>query len=156
ATGLCLFDPVPLNGAACNDGQLCTFGDVCSSGTCAGQPAPDGDSDGSCNAADNCPYVANPGQEDVGGVGPAIPDGIGDVCQCGDLNGEGVVDTADVAAYRSHLADPAGLPFTGPALAKCSVAGGVGCDILDVVVMRRALVGQGPGIDQVCAAALPH
>jgi hypothetical protein len=158
ATGLCVFDPAPLNGSACNDGQLCTIGDVCSGGTCAGLPAPDGDTDGTCNAADDCPYVANPGQEDAGGIGFAIPDGIGNVCQCGDVNGEGIVDTADVAAYRSHLADPAGLPFTGAALAKCSVDTGSSteCDVLDVVLIRRALVGQQPGISQSCAAAVPH
>ncbi|HTO52498.1 MAG TPA: hypothetical protein VMR50_03845, partial [Myxococcota bacterium] len=157
ASGLCVFNPTPLNGTACNDGQLCTIGDACSNGTCTGSPAPDGDSDGQCNAADNCPYVANPGQEDAGGVGLAIPDGIGNVCQCGDVTGEGIVDTGDVAAYRSHLANPTGLPFSATALTKCSVSGSsAGCDIQDLVVMRRALVGQGPGLAQVCTAATPH
>jgi hypothetical protein len=39
--------------------------------------------------------------------------------------------------------------------AKCSVVGSdsSGCDILDVVVMRRALDGYGPGIAQGCSAA---
>ena len=39
----------------------------------------DGDGDGVADAADNCPFVANPGQEDSDG------NSIGDVCQdcCG-------------------------------------------------------------------------
>ncbi|HKC50576.1 MAG TPA: hypothetical protein VKF60_07265, partial [Myxococcota bacterium] len=87
-----------------------------------------------------------------------VPDGIGDVCQCGDLTGEGVVDEGDAQSYRNHLADPDGLPLVGAAAAKCSVAGGnpAVCDLLDVVITRRALVGAGPGIAQECSAALPH
>ncbi|MFI5317479.1 MAG: hypothetical protein ACHQ6T_17395, partial [Myxococcota bacterium] len=156
ATG-CVFDPAPLNGATCSDGNTCTIGDTCSAGVCSGLPAPDGDGDGTCNLGDNCPYVANPTQADDGTVGSAIPDGIGDACQCGDVTGEGVVDASDVFSYRSHLANPAGLPFVGAAAVKCSVAGAIStdCDILDVVVMQRALLGQAPGIGQVCAAALP-
>jgi cysteine-rich repeat protein len=154
----CVFNPAPLDGTTCNDSQICTIGDVCSAGVCAGSPAPDGDVDGRCNANDNCPYVANPGQQDSGGITLLIPDGIGDACQCGDLTGEGVVDEGDVLAYRNHLADPTGLPLVGAAAAKCSVVGGdpAECNLLDVVITRRALLGAGPGIAQVCIAALPH
>jgi cysteine-rich repeat protein len=158
ATGLCVFNPAPLNGSACNDSQLCTLSDVCTGGTCAGSPAPDGDSDGTCNAADNCPYVSNPGQQDSGGVALPIPDGIGNACQCGNLTGDGIVDQADVSTYRAFLANPGGNPLTPAALTTCSVVGGVPsqCNILDVVVERRALLGRSPGIGQVCTAALPH
>jgi cysteine-rich repeat protein len=152
----CVFDPAPLNGAACSDSQICTIGDVCSAGVCSGSPAPDGDSDGQCNASDNCPYVSNPGQQDSGGISLAVPDGIGDSCQCGDVTGEGIVDNGDVLAYRQQLAS--GLPFAGAAALKCNVAGGdpAQCNILDVVIAHRALLGQLPAIAQVCGAAVPH
>jgi cysteine-rich repeat protein len=157
ATG-CVFNPTPMNGQACNDGQVCTINDVCNAGTCAGSPAPDTDSDGVCNPADNCPYVPNSNQADDGGVDSAIPDGIGDVCQCGDLTGDGIVDNGDVAAYRSYLANPTGNPLIGAAAMKCNVFGANAavCNILDVSVMRRAMLGFGPGVQQVCIAALPH
>ncbi|HTO68372.1 MAG TPA: DUF2341 domain-containing protein [Myxococcota bacterium] len=154
----CVFDPAPLNGQSCSDGNVCTLNDTCSNGTCGGTPAPDADSDGTCNVADNCPYVPNSNQADDGGIDSAIPDGIGDVCQCGDLTGEGIVDDGDVAAYRAYLANPIGAPLTGAAALKCSVIGAdpAVCNIQDVAVLRRALLGLSPGIGQVCSAALPH
>jgi hypothetical protein len=49
-------------------------------------PAGDGhdaDADGMCNAGDNCPAEANPGQEDQDG------DDIGDICDCFDAVADG-------------------------------------------------------------------
>ena len=88
-------------GARCEDGDACTAGDACTGGVCApGAPAScddgdpctsdgcdvtsgcfhtggDGDADGVCDDADNCPRTANPEQTDID---PA--DGIGDACEC--------------------------------------------------------------------------
>ncbi len=115
----------------------------------------DTDGDGALDGGDNCRLTANPTQSDAGGVAGAGPDGIGDACQCGDVDDDGLVDLADVGAFRDSLADP-GLPLTPAGVAKCSVIDGPGpCEIVDVVVIQRALEtpALAPGIAQVCAAA---
>ncbi len=118
-------------------------------------PQFDFDGDGAGHADDNCPYTPND-QTDIFRVGGAGSDGIGDACQCGDANASGGVTGTDRLALRTRLANGAAL--AAPAL--CNVYGpsdgGVSdCDLLDVVVMARALQGALPAIDQVCAPALP-
>lgn len=114
---------------------------------------PPGDPDGD-GTGDNCPARPGLDQNDSGGVGTTMPDGHGDDCQCGDIDDDGVVDAADTALYRTHLADPGGVPLLGEARLKCSTIGAdpLECDLLDVVVMRRALGGQLPEVAQVCEA----
>ncbi len=51
--------------------------------------APDTDADGVLDAADNCPLIANPGQEDYD------QDGIGDACDA-DIDGDGVTNSSDL------------------------------------------------------------
>jgi hypothetical protein len=122
---------------------------------------PDLDGDGIANAADDCPFVANPRQQDLGGIGAAsAPDGIGDACQCGDVTGSGRVDAADVAAIRQSLANPAAA-LTPAALDRCAVFGDLAdCDIVQVSVLRRALATPAlpplvsPATPQHCVAAL--
>ncbi|MFQ5514946.1 MAG: thrombospondin type 3 repeat-containing protein [Myxococcota bacterium] len=105
----------------------------------------DRDGDGVPDATDNCDLFPNPGQEDADG------DGLGDVCQCGDLNADFLVTSADVDVLRSFLADPTGSPIPAQELAKCAVAGEAGsCDLLDLVITRRTLAGRPPGIGAVC------
>ncbi len=116
----------------------------------------DTDDDAAEDGDDNCPVTPNPSQSDVGSVLDEPADGIGDACQCGDVDDSGVVDFADVTAYRDSLADPEGLPLTPAGFAKCSVIDGPGpCEILDVTVIQRELAPEPlePGITQVCAAA---
>lgn len=105
---------------------------------------------------DNCPFTPNPDQADDGGLLSMLADGIGNVCQCGELDGNGVIDAGDVAAFRSFLADPNGAALTPEADERCTVIGSAGiCDLLDVTVLRRAVEGPQlpPGLAQICAAA---
>jgi hypothetical protein len=113
----------------------------------------DADGDGIPDAADDCPYAADPGQQDSGGVlGPA-PDGIGDACQCGDVSGDGLPNVLDVSLLRRALSS---LPPALPAPQKCDVAAAAGsCDSSDVARLRGAIAGEAPAIEQICAPASP-
>lgn len=59
-------------------------------------PAPDDDGDGIPDSLDNCLGVFNPDQRDTDG------DGFGNRCD-GDLNGDGVVNFADLAIFRQRF-----------------------------------------------------
>jgi hypothetical protein len=123
-------------------------------------PMLDADEDGIQAFLDNCPWAANPGQGDSGGVGTgSAPDGIGDVCQCGDVDDNGTVEDVDVLDYRDDLAAPSLFPLPPAGVAKCTVIDPPSdCDVLDMTVVRRALEGPSglpPGIASVCEAARP-
>jgi subtilisin family serine protease len=104
------------------------------------------DSDGDLlpDASDPCPFAAN------------------NVCNCGDVDGSGTVAALDETALRIHLTDPQNPSTPGmvhPEL--CNVRGAAApfpldCLIDDWVVLRRARAGLGPGIQPVCAPALPR
>jgi hypothetical protein len=119
---------------------------------------PNLDSDGDVIQAfrDNCAYTFNPGQADSGGIDDVRADSIGDACQCGDVDDDGIVDDLDVLAYRASLADPIGSALSPAGVSKCSVIDSAGpCEILDVSVTQRALALLPPDIEQVCSAATP-
>jgi hypothetical protein len=139
---------IPNPGQADSDGN--GVGDACD--VCPVEQ-PDADADGICGSADNCPFAANASQLDGGGLGSATPDGIGDACQCGDLAPNGIIDAADLAAYRTYLTQD---PNTVVASPLCQLSASPGCSIVDEAVLARALGAGGPyppGIAQVCAAA---
>lgn len=104
---------------------------------------------------DNCPFLANTGQDDPGGVGAgSAPNGIGTACECGDLDLSGVVDEMDAWNLRLHLADPND-PALPPDFAdRCQLlGGGTGCGLLQAALLLRNANGLGPPIEPVCSAA---
>ncbi len=117
----------------------------------------DTDGDTYPNATDNCPLVAND-QTDSGGISPqsaGIPDGIGDACQCGDANNDGLVTGIDGTLVQRAALNLA--PFLGgvtdlPGFAKCDVNGSA-CSGLDGTLIKRASLGLAPGVMQTCPAA---
>ena len=109
----------------------------------------DSDEDGIADGTDNCPFVSNPDQQDSGGVDTTEPDGIGDACQCGDVNNSGIVDNTDAVLIKRYVL---GLP-PGVDLDKCNINTGNTCDNTDAVLIQRAVLGLPPGIVQSCPAA---
>jgi len=129
---------------------------------------PDSSSDSTQTDASLRALASTPGQEltftcvppgsgqrmgiDRGGVGDGSqPDGIRDANQCGDVTADGIAGAADVTAERAALAAIS----TPKAPGKCNVAGGAGStpptyDIVDLVVLRRALANLGPGLSTGC------
>jgi len=118
-------------------------------------PIADADGDGVGDLVDNCANEPNSNQSDVGGVGAAAPpDGIGDVCQCGDVSGNGRVTTADATLITRSLLVPPTVTLTSAAL--CDVGGSASCTTADAVIVTRALlVPPTASIAQGCAPALP-
>jgi hypothetical protein len=123
--------------------------------------AVDRDGDGVRDQDDNCPLVANASQADGGGLGAAsAPDGNGDACQCGDVDRDRASTAADARALRDWLAR-AQPSLVAPEL--CNVRGAVAtpgpgtdptavCDVLDAVVLRRALETGAPALEQLCGS----
>jgi hypothetical protein len=119
---------------------------------------------GTC-ATDNCQYEPNPTQSDVGGAGVTAntPDGIGDACQCGDVNNDGRANGTDGIVYnRANLGlNPYFLVSAMPGYpAKCNVntsimAPGGGCTGSDALAIARYALGLLPMVQQTCDATLP-
>jgi len=102
---------------------------------------------------DNCAGIQNSGQGDSGG--PAGPDGMGNVCQCGDPTGDDDVTAADLLEMRELKA---GLRTSLSVPERCSVRSDGQCNLVDIVVLARALANPPlpPGLAPRCQlAAVP-
>jgi len=94
---------------------------------------------GICTTAgpDNCPNVSNADQTN------SDPLPAGDVCQCGDLDDDGIVEADDVLLARQHLM---GIT-TGP-----SDGGASDCDVADIFVLQRVVAGRPVTLENTCQA----
>jgi hypothetical protein len=103
---------------------------------------------------DNCRYWPNASQGDSGGIrAGSAPDGIGDACQCGDVNGDGRVTSADSAIILRSLLVPPLAAMARPEL--CDVGGAAGCTSADAaIVLRAQLTPPLATIQQNCDPAL--
>ena len=80
---------VSMNGKVCYDTVL----------QLRAEPVPPGDADGDGvpDDRDDCPHAFDPDQAD------ADKNGIGDACECGDQNGDGTVNVADLTAMNAAI-----------------------------------------------------
>ncbi len=110
----------------------------------------DSDGDSAADSADNCPYEPNPTQSDGGRWLSTTPDGIGDACQCANLDSIGAVTSLDYGSLRQYLTQ---VPATGTdrRLSYLEVNGRG--SILDVAHFKRALMSLEPPPQQICGAA---
>ena len=133
----------------------------------AGEAFQDRDLDGRADRSDNCPDVLNSGQSDVGGLATPetpqgnVPDGVGDACQCGDVNDDGRVTAADSTLITRATLGLAPFPSVEllPGFDKCDVADPTlgECTVADATSVLRAVRGLPGGFDGgLCRAARPR
>ncbi|MCB0338503.1 MAG: thrombospondin type 3 repeat-containing protein, partial [Bdellovibrionales bacterium] len=121
-------------------------------------PNLDSDGDGVADINDNCPYKSNPLQRDSGGILSSTPDGIGDVCQCGDVTGNGIIDKLDLRAMQKALDITKPDTLNAPELCNLSDEGTCGKE--DATILRKILssIVSGSGsqvLPKKCTAAQP-
>lgn len=124
-------------------------GDGDGSGVAGDSPCTGGETE---RCDDNCRYAPNADQGDVGGIGGATPDGVGDACQCGDVDADGRVDGSDFTAFVHWLIGRR-TPGTFQ-LDRCNLNAGESCNWIDLFRLRSAIRSDEPP-DQFCAAAQP-
>jgi hypothetical protein len=127
-------DVCPNDAANDIDGDfICADVDVCPT-----DPGNDDDGDGICAGVDTCPGIPNEGANEDANL-----DGIGDYCQCGDINGDGIVNNVDsILVKRADLGLSVGGSYN-PAL--CDVNGDGNCNNVDSILIKRADLGLSVG-----------
>jgi hypothetical protein len=139
--------------------------------TGSGAVSEDADKDRISNDTDNCVFAANGllrdengllrdehPQRDRGGLGSPDPDGRGDVCQCGECDGDGEIHDSDLDELQRLLA---GETVDPEAWARCSVSTDCAdpdctpesCNIKDLVEIQQAL-HELTGLPDVCPRAV--
>ncbi len=128
------------------DGSSARLTRITGAAGAASADEPDGDRVDA--SSDRCPHAYDPAQLDDGGVGDAsAPDGIGNACQCGDVDASGRVTVADaleiitLGIWQTPL----------PAGELCDVNGDGACNVNDFFVVMAAL-SSGAGNLQNCPA----
>jgi hypothetical protein len=101
----------------------------------------DSDGDDVPDASDNCPYAYNPGQEDSGGIATDPPDGIGDACQCGDVTGDGKVNSADATMITRKALGLSAPAFNVPCNCDVTDVSGDTCNSADATIITRKALG---------------
>jgi len=128
--------------------------------TGTGSSGADYDGDGWENDTDNCVFAYDPLQLDSGGILQTTANGRGDVCECGDLDGNGIVgkeadgsiSDTDVIVLQESIA---GLGHEDAKL-RCSIDDDSDCDILDLVILQRSLAGvEAPPLNALCVRNVP-
>ena len=105
---------------------------------------------GSCvTAGDTCPLV-------LGAQTNSDVHSAGDICQCGDVTDDGIVDETDLLHAREHVV---GHALTGPFVAdRCNLVGpsepGTDCTVQDLMVLDRMVEGATVSGENVCDAFL--
>jgi len=113
--------------------------------TCSIDIGNDADADGTCANVDRCDGIFNLDNSDTNG------DGIGNFCQCGDVNGSGSLSNADATWIKRYLQGYSVPPMFTPAL--CDVDGSGDCTNSDATWIKRYLQGYSvpPSFTLMCA-----
>jgi hypothetical protein len=106
-------------------------------------PDLDSDGDGVPDTTDNCRYTRNLSQQDSGSINSSTRDGIGDACQCGDLTGDGIVDSQDLRLYKSVLQETTPIGMPTPEL--CDLNGDHVCSAKDITTLTQLLTAAETG-----------
>jgi hypothetical protein len=105
------------------------------------------DGDGVLNPDDNCVVRWNASQSDGNG------DGIGDACQCGDVNGNGLLESTDADVIQGCYVDtPRSLPdaVCRTVSGSCDTDNDQDCDALDAQRVRNVLASNADSTDLYC------
>jgi hypothetical protein len=94
-------------------------------------PPADGDCDGIGDTVDNCPHHASDDLADADG------DGRGDVCECGDQNGDGSNTVSDLIAINVAIFNP------GLATPLCDANNDANCDVGDIIATNVEIFSVG-------------
>jgi hypothetical protein len=132
-------------------------------GTCLGKSS---QGQATCHANSDCVSgKCSLSQEDTGGIGlGSSPDGIGDACQCGDVDNDGFVTNADHTILSRSLVGlpPYGTAAAMPGYLKCDVNADGNCNSPDLTIIGRVIVGitppfikNGNTVGTGCPAAIP-
>jgi hypothetical protein len=96
-------------------------------------PAGDADSDGVADPCDKCPSLVHADQSDND------DNGIGNVCQCGDVTGDGFTNITDALMIAFGQ-----VGYAESGYGKCDVNGDKFCNVTDALRIARGLVCSSP------------